>query len=164
MQSSQPYRFITHRQLASTQDFADSVCKHGQQLSPSVLSLVFEDQMMIDSAIDVLGAGIIQAPIKLSARSVAGSPHRGKKDSSKTADYRQAFQNGVVGLCDRKVPIKKARLRSWAREDELSKKVFIPTYEIINSRPDVGHHILNRLVSVFRPEIVEKRLKTPPRR
>ena len=55
---------------------------------PSVLSLVFEGQMMIDSAIDVLGTGIIQGPIELSARQVAGSPHQGKNDFNKTAVYR----------------------------------------------------------------------------
>lgn len=146
MNTQEGYRIRTTQSLPDVEDFAELLIKDGQRLLPSVLELVMHGRQMIDSVIDVMGNGLIQSLLEASSCSVAGTPHRGKKDSSDSSVYRHGYQDGVVGLSDRKVRVKKPRLRTRPVDGKPGKEVPVPAYEAMTSNPLVGEQIMNLLI------------------
>ena len=146
MNTNEGYRIRTTQSLPNVEDFAELLIKDGQRLLPAVLELVMHGRQMIDSVIDVMGTGLIQSLLEASSCMVAGAPHRGKKDSSDSSVYRHGYQDGVVGLSDRKVRVKKPRLRTRPVDGTLGKEVPVPAYEAMTNNPLVGEQIMNLLI------------------
>lgn len=123
---------LDHRALAA------ALARDGQALLPLV-ELITTGQAVVDEAIDVMGRAAIQEVLRLSAREVAGEPHRGKRSVHGIA--RHGWQGGVVPLSDRTLRVDRPRLRDARGE------VPIPAYEALRSHPRAGAKVLDTLLA-----------------
>ena len=75
-----------------------------------MVDLITQCQCACDDLIDVTGRAAIQAVLRLSAEEVAGGPpQQGKRRNGDVVFYGQ--QPGMVMLSDRKLQVKRPRLR-----------------------------------------------------
>ena len=91
-----------------SRSLAEYLTENGQLLLPMV-ELIEASRMAIDELIDVLGRASIEAVLQLSARGVAGDKQRGRRKGSIRWYGSQA---GSVRLSDRKLRVRKPRLRA----------------------------------------------------
>jgi transposase-like protein len=131
------YRIIDRR---DSKKLTEYLVKNGQLLMPMV-ELIEASRMAIDELIDVLGRASIEAALELSAISVAGEKNRGRKGG---AVGWHGGQFGTVKLSERKVRVKKPRLRRKGQGQ--GGEVEIPVYEAINASGRMGERILEILM------------------
>ena len=124
-----------------SQLLTEYLTENGQILLPMV-ELIEGSRMAIDELIDVLGRASIEAVLQLSARGVAGEKHQGRAKESVRWHGRQA---GSVRLSDRKVRVRKPRLRKKGTGKD--REVEIPAYEAINAHGKIGNRVLEILMS-----------------
>ena len=136
---------LSKQEVLTAESVADMLVQDGQRLLPLMLDLIVNGKEMVDRAIDIMGTGMIQGMLELSCRQIAGAPRRGARDHADNAVHRYGYQHGVVGLSDRKLRVKKPRLRTRTKTGSPSKEVPIPAYESLKSNPGVGEHILRLL-------------------
>jgi transposase-like protein len=103
------------------------LAKNGQLLLPLV-ELLETSRMAVDELIDVLGRASIEAVLQLSAAGMAGEKHQGRKGGD---IIWHGTQEGKVSLSDRKLRVKKPRLRRKGRG--AGREVEIPAYEAMNN-------------------------------
>ena len=121
-----------------SQGFARYLAKNGQLLLPLV-ELLETSRMAVDELIDVLGRASIEAVLQLSAAGMAGEKHQGRKGGD---IIWHGTQEGKVSLSDRKLRVKKPRLRRKGRG--AGREVEIPAYEAMNS--GIGSRLLEILL------------------
>jgi len=114
--------------------------ENGQLLMPMV-ELIEASRLAIDELIDVLGRASIEAVLQLSAMSVAGEKHQGRKGGP---IGWHGTQSGTVKLSERKVRVRKPRLRRKGQGE--GAEVEIPAYEAINGGSRMGERILEILM------------------
>lgn len=131
------YRIIDRR---DSKKLTEYLVKNGQLLMPMV-ELIEASRMAIDELIDVLGRASIEAALELSAISVVGEKNRGRKGG---AVGWHGSQFGTVKLSERKVRVKKPRLRRKGQGQ--GGEVEIPVYEAINASGRMGERILEILM------------------
>ena len=132
------YRIVSRD---DSQSLAEYLTENGQILLPMV-ELIEGSRMAIDELIDVLGRASIEAVLQLSAQGVAGEKQRGRAKESIRWHGRQA---GSVRLSDRKLRVRKPRLRKKGRGK--GQEVEIPAYEAINANGTIGSRVLEILMS-----------------
>jgi len=110
-----------------SQGFARYLAKNGQLLFPLV-ELLETSRMAVDELIGVLGRASIEAVLQLSAAGMAGEKHQGRKGGD---IIWHGTQEGKVSLSERKLRVKKPRLRRKGRG--VDREVEIPAYEAMNS-------------------------------
>lgn len=120
-----------------SQGFARYLAKNGQLLLPLV-ELLEASRMAVDELIDLLGRASIEAVLQLSAAGVAGEKHQGRKGGD---IGWHGTQEGKVSLSDRKLRVKKPRLRRKGRGP--GREVEIPAYEAMN------HGLGSRLLEIL---------------
>src|SRR5207245_11486731 len=98
--------------------------KEGQFLLP-IVSLIETAQGAIDEVIDVAGRATIEAVLHLSAQEVAGEKHPGKAEG---AIRWHGQQSGVVPLSNRKLRVRKQRLRPKEQGE-----VEVPAYQALRT-------------------------------
>ena len=113
----------------------------GQALLP-MLELIEQAEMAVDELIDVAGRATIEAVLTLSAQELAGPKHPGKK--ARGAIGWHGEQNGVVSLAERKLRIRKPRLRRKGKGK--SKEVEIPAYAAMRTHSRMGGRMLDILM------------------
>jgi putative transposase len=122
---------------ADSQALAQFLQKEGQLLLPMV-QLIEQAQLAVDELIDVTGRATLEAVLTLSAQTVAGPKHPGKA----AGDIRwHGQQSGTVPLADRKVRVRKPRLRRKGGGE-----VEVPAYEALRQRSDLGGRMLQILM------------------
>ena len=105
----------------------------GQALLP-FLDAIERTEIAIDEVIDVAGRATIEAVLDLSAQSVAGEKHPGKKGS----DVRwHGRQGGVVSLAERKLRVSRPRLRRKGKA-EGGNEIGIRTIRLSSIRGDLA--------------------------
>lgn len=105
----------------------EHLVKEGQFLLPLV-EMIERTEKALDEVIDEAGRATIEAILELSARSVAGEKHPGKKGS----EIRwHGSQDGLVSLSNREVRVSRPRLRQKGRRS--GAEVSIPAYEAMRS-------------------------------
>ena len=102
--------------------------QQGQQLLPFV-ELIADAQMAVDEFIDVLGRASLEAVLQLSATTVAGPPHQGKRGSGEIR--RHGSQKGVVCLSTQRVSVDRPRLRH--KDGGPGAEVPLPAYEAMQN-------------------------------
>jgi transposase-like protein len=132
------YRIINRK---DNKKITDYLVQNRQFLMPMV-ELIEASQVAIDELIDVLGRASIEAVLQLSAISVAGEKHQGRKGG--TIGWHGS-QSGTVKLSERKVRVCKPRLRRKGRGK--GGEVEIPAYEAINGGSRMAERILEILMS-----------------
>lgn len=124
----------------NTEELAAYLAESGDVLMPLV-ELVEGSRMVLDELIDVVGRASIEAVLNLSAEKVAGPRHQGTKGGEIGWHGSQA---GVVTLSDRKLRVKKPRLR--CRGGGKGAEVTIPAYEALNGDEMTGRRVLEILL------------------
>lgn len=132
------YRIVSR---SDSRSLAEYLTENGQILLPMV-ELIEGSRMAIDELIDVLGRASIEAVLELSARGVAGEKQRGRKKGSVRWHGRQ---RGSVRLSDRKLRVRKPRLREKGAGK--GREVEVPAYETINANGKLGDRVLEILMS-----------------
>jgi transposase-like protein len=113
----------------------------GQALLP-MLELIEQAEMAVDELIDVAGRATIEAVLTLSAQEVAGPKHPGQRISGDIGWHGE--QNGVVSLAERKLRIRKPRLRRKGKGQ--SREVEIPAYAAMQTHSRIGGRMLDILM------------------
>ena len=111
--------------------------KEGQFLLP-IVSLIETAQGAIDEVIDVAGRATIEAVLQLSAQEVAGAKHPGKAQG---AIRWHGQQSGVVPLSNRKLRVRKPRLRHKEQGE-----VEVPAYQALRSNSTLASRMLEILL------------------
>jgi transposase-like protein len=143
-------------QIASkdeTRKIAEFLSQNGQLLLPMV-EMISVAKATVDDLIDVMGRASIEAVLTLSARSIAGEKHQGKKGGEIGWYGRQP---GTVPLSDRKLQITKPRLRKKGKGKGKGGEVEVPAYEAMLAGIGMGPkltEILMRGVSTRNYETV----------
>ena len=116
---------------------AEFLQKEGQFLLPMV-GLIETAQIAIDEVIDVAGRATIEAVLQLSAQEIAGAKHQGKAGKDIRWHGQQA---GVVPLSNRKLRIRKPRLRR-----KQGGEVEVPAYQALQTNSTLASHMLDILL------------------
>src|SRR6266852_2190653 len=111
--------------------------KEGQFLLP-IVSLIETAQGAIDEVIDVAGRATIEAVLHLSAQEVAGEKHPGKAQG---AIRWHGQQSGVVPLSNRKLRVRKPRLRHKEQGE-----VEVPAYQALRTNSTLAARMLDILL------------------
>ena len=113
----------------------------GQALLP-MLELIEQAEMAVDELIDVAGRATIEAVLALSAQELAGPKHPGQKAGGAIGWHGE--QGGVVSLAERKLRIRKPRLRRKGKGK--SREVEIPAYAAMRTHSRIGGRMLDILM------------------
>ena len=111
--------------------------KEGQFLLP-IVSLIETAQGAIDEVIDVAGRATIEAVLHLSAQEVAGEKHPGHAQG---AIRWHGQQSGVVPLSNRKLRVRKPRLRHKEQGE-----VEVPAYQALRTNSTLASRMLDILL------------------
>jgi putative transposase len=135
------YHTINKQGKANENELAEFLSKGGQLLLPMV-DLIEQCQMACDELIDVTGRAAIQAVLGLSAQQVAGPRQQGKQRIGEVVWYGQ--QSGTVMLSDRKLAVKRPRLRQ--KGPGAGKEVEVPAYAAMQDQPRLSARMLDILM------------------
>lgn len=120
---------------------AEFLAKEGQLLLP-MLDLIERTEAAVDEVIDVAGRAAVEAILLMSAQEVAGPKHPGKA----AGDVRwHGLQPGVVTLSDRKVRVRKPRLRH--KGSGSGGEVEVPAYEAMQRDGRLRERMLEILMN-----------------
>jgi len=111
--------------------------KEGQFVLP-IVSLIETAQTAIDEVIDIAGRATIEAVLHLSAQEVAGEKHPGKAEG---AIRWHGQQSGVVPLSNRKLRVRKPRLRHKEQGE-----VEVPAYQALRTNSTLAARMLDILL------------------
>jgi transposase-like protein len=123
-----------------TREIAEYLVQHGEHLLP-MLGLIEASEMAVDELVDRLGRASIEALLQLSGQGVAGEKRQGRK-GGEVVWY--GSQPGTVPFADRKVRVRKPRLRK--KGGGAGGEVEIPAYEAMNLSEKVGPRMLEILM------------------
>jgi transposase-like protein len=127
-------------QIADRQDkraLTEFLRKEGQLLLPWV-ELFASSTRAVDELIDVTGRAAVEAVLKLSAQEVAGPKHPGQAGG----EIRwHGEQDGVVPLAERKVRVRRPRLRH-----KHGGEVEIPAYAALRANSSLADRVLSILL------------------
>jgi putative transposase len=136
------YHTIDKQGKVNAGKLGEFLSKNGQQLLPMV-DLIEQCRMACDELIDVAGRATIQAVLELSAQQAAGGPRQqGKQREGEVGWYGR--QSGTVMLSDRKLAVKRPRLRQKGRGS--GKEVEVPAYQAMQDQPRLGARMLDILM------------------
>jgi transposase-like protein len=132
-------------QVAERKDshaLAEFLAQEGQFLLPMV-QLIEDAELAVDDLIDVMGRATIEAVLLLSGEQVAGPKRRGKRGREGEASW-YGSQGGVVSLAERKLRVRKPRLRKRGVGE--GGEVEVPAYEAMRCSR-LGERMLEILLS-----------------
>ena len=136
------YHTIDKQGKVNAGKLGEFLSKNGQHLLPMV-DLIEQCRMACDELIDVAGRATIQAVLELSAEQAAGGPRQqGKQREGEVGWYGR--QSGTVLLSDRKLAVKRPRLRQKGRGP--GKEVEVPAYQAMQDQPRLGARMLDILM------------------
>jgi putative transposase len=122
---------------ADSQAYSEFLSKNGQMLLPMV-QLIEQSRSALDDVIDVTGRCLIEMILQVSADALAGARSPGKK----RGDIRHhGSQDGVVHLKERKLRVKRPRLRHRTEGE-----VDIPAYESLRTRPRMAERMMQIMI------------------
>lgn len=124
-----------------TEELSEYLSRDGQLLLPLV-ELLETAEIAVDEVIDIAGRSTIEAVLKISAQGVAGAKHQGKR-RGKIGWH--GSQTGVVSLSDRKLRVKRPRIRRKGKG--LDREVIIPAYESMRGNESLGSRVLEILLA-----------------
>jgi putative transposase len=125
----------------NSEKLARFLAGEGQLLLP-MLDLITQAELAVDELIDVMGRATIEAVLQMSAAEVAGDRHPGKKTGKVR---RHGRQQGVVPLAERKLRVRRPRLRR--KGEGQGAEVAIPAYEAMQGNARLGRRMLEILMA-----------------
>lgn len=120
-----------------TRELSDYLSRNGQLLLPMV-QLIEQSRVALDEVIDCTGRTVIELILRISAEQLAGSRTPGRKSGEVR---HHGTQNGVVHLKERKLRVKRPRLRHRTEGE-----VDIPAYESMRTRPILADRMMQIMI------------------
>ena len=131
------YHIVTRAACESTAVSEQFWQANGQILLP-ILTLIQSASQTVEDVIHEIGHQMLEHILVMSAEQVAGKRTPGKA----SGDIRHhGSQSGCVQLADRKVKVKRPRLRHKTQGE-----VKIPAYEMLRQDRGLGQHLLASLL------------------
>ncbi len=131
------YQILTKADRDSASVIQQFCQTNGQILLP-IVEMIESASEVVNSVIHEIGRQTIELLLVLSAEQVAGPRTQGKE----SGDVRwHGSQKGRVALADRKVEVKRPRLRHKTEGE-----VKVPAYEALRNDTQVGQHMLGTLM------------------
>jgi len=128
--------------LKDSKKWTEFLAKEGQQLLPFV-GLVEGAKLAVDELIDVMGRATVEAVLLLSAQGVAGAKGQGRRKESEV--YWHGNQAGVVCLSNRKLRVRKPRLRRKGGHE--GGELEVPAYGAMQLDTRLGQRMLEILMA-----------------
>ena len=135
-------KVLSKDQIEVTTNLAEYLSQEGQILLPMV-DLIEQSKMAVDELMDQTGRAMIEAILLMSAREVAGPKRQGKRDGNGEIVWH-GKQSGRVKLAERKLTIKKPRLRTRGKKSE---EVEIPAYTAMNESVRLGERMMEIMLN-----------------
>jgi putative transposase len=131
------YHIVT-RAARESAAVIEQFCQTNGQILLPIVNLIQNASHVVESVIHELGHQMLEQILGLSAEQVAGTRTPGKA----SGDIRfHGSQPGCVQLADRKVKVKRPRLRHKTEGE-----VRIPAYEMLRQDRGLGQHMLGALL------------------
>lgn len=135
------YHIIDRSGQESAKDLTDLLVR-GQLVLPLV-ELIEQSRMAVDELIEVSGRSVIEKVLEMSAQqAVGGGKTQGKARPGEVVRY--GYQQGRVTLKERKLKVRKPRLRS--KGPGQGKEVAVPAYEAMHNDARMGERMMNILI------------------
>jgi transposase-like protein len=134
---NQKYQIVT-RAAKESAAVIEQFCKANGQILLPILGMIQSASQVVDNVVHEIGVKTLELILALSAEEVAG-PRTPGKASGEIRHY--GTQQGRVQLADRKVHVKKPRLRH-RREGEVK----IPAYEALRQNANASQYMLGALM------------------
>lgn len=134
---SKTYQIVT-RAAKESAAIIEQFCQANGQILLPIVSMIQSASQVVDSVIHEIGVKTLEMILVLSAQEVAGPPTPGKA-SGEVRHY--GSQPGRVQLADRKVQVKRPRLRHKTEGE-----VKIPAYEALRKNQALSQYMLGALM------------------
>jgi transposase-like protein len=132
-----PYHIVT-RAARESAAIIEQFCEANGQILLPILSLIDNASQVVETVIHEVGHQMLEQILALSAEQVAGERTPGKI----SGDVRyHGTQAGCVQLADRKVQVKRPRLRHKTKGE-----VPVPAYAMLRQDRGLGQHMLGALL------------------
>jgi putative transposase len=132
-----PYHIVT-RAARESAAVIEQFCRSNGQILLPIVNLIQNASQVVESVIHEIGHQTLEMILVLSAEQVAGPRRPGKAGG----DIRHhGTQPGCVQLADRKVKVKRPRLRHKTEGE-----VKVPAYEMLRQDRGLGQHLLGALL------------------
>jgi transposase-like protein len=132
-----PYHIVT-RAARESATVIEQFCQANGQILLPIVNLIQSASQVVETVIYEIGHQTLELILVLSAEQVAGARTPGKA----SGDIRHhGSQRGCVQLADRKVKVKRPRLRHKTQGE-----VKIPAYEMLRQDRGLGQHMLGALM------------------
>ncbi|MGH8647912.1 MAG: IS256 family transposase [Burkholderiales bacterium] len=132
-----PYHIVT-RAARESAAVIEQFCQTNGQILLPIVNLIENASQVVESVIHEIGHQTLELILVLSAEQVAGQRTPGKASGE---IRHHGTQPGRVQLADRKVQVKRPRLRH-----KTAGEVQIPAYELLRKDRGVGQHMLGVLL------------------
>ena len=132
-----PYHGVT-RAARESATVIEQFCRANGQILLPILNLIENASQVVETVIHEIGHQTLEQILVLSAEQVAGARTPGKASG---AIRYHGSQSGRVQLADRKVKVKRPRLRHKTEGE-----VKIPAYEKLRQNRGLGQHMLGALL------------------
>lgn len=130
--------YIVTRAERESASVIQQFCQANGQILLPIVEMIQSASEVVTTVIHELGRQTLETILLLSAEQVAGAKTPGKA----SGDIRwHGSQTGQVHLADRKVQVKRPRLRHRTEGE-----VKVPAYEVLRDDSRVGEHMLNALM------------------
>ncbi len=134
---SQTYQVVT-RAAKESAAVIEQFCKANGQILLPIVNMIQSASQVVDTVVHEIGVKTLEVILALSAEQVAG-PRTPGKASGEIRHY--GSQRGRVQLADRKVRVKRPRLRHKTEGE-----VPIPAYEALRKNQAVSQYMLSALM------------------
>lgn len=134
---SKPYQIVT-RAARESAAVVEQFCKANGQILLPVVNMIQSASQVVDSVIHEIGIKTLEVILALSAEQVAGPRTPGKASGE---IRHHGSQRGRVQLADRKVRVKRPRLRHKTEGE-----VAIPAYEALRKNQALSQFMLGALM------------------
>lgn len=132
-----PYHIVT-RAARESAAVVEQFCRSNGQILLPIVNLIQNASQVVESVIHEIGHQTLEMILVLSAEQIAGPRAPGKAGG----DIRHyGTQPGCVQLADRKVKVKRPRLRHKTQGE-----VKVPAYEMLRQDRGLGQHLLGALL------------------
>src|SRR5438046_10033 len=109
-----------------------------------MLEVILSVDGSVNTLMDTMSKVTIESLLEFSAEQVAGPKLQGHRDQTDRPVRHHGLQDGIVELADRKLQVKRPRLRK--REGGAGAEVLVPAYEALRHNPQLGQHMFDVLL------------------
>lgn len=134
---NQTYQIVT-RAAKESAAVVEQFCKANGQILLPILGMIQSSSQVVDTVVHEIGVKTLEVILALSAEQVAGPRTPGKASGE---IRHHGSQLGRIQLADRKVQLKRPRLRHKSEGE-----VKIPAYEALRRNPTLSQYMLGALM------------------